>query len=147
MLIHEPMALEFDLISEMIGNINGNTNPPEEILTGIYERPDFGSSAFMPGYKGYIADNEKRLRINSYGVCDNVLQILDLCPEIETDKSREFIITVTPGLKKNQHHEGGWRWHKWGPYIGTKTPQCEYLYDEPDIDGAFVYHIYEKEVK
>ena len=33
----------------------------------------------------------------------------------------------------------GWRWHKWGPYIGTQDPQCEYLADEPEIKEVFVY--------
>lgn len=42
-----------------------------------------------------------------------------------------------------QYPEGGWRWHKWGPYIGVQNPQCEYLYDEKNIDVVYTYHIYE----
>jgi hypothetical protein len=47
-------------------------------------------------------------------------------------------------IKANQSHEGGWRWHKWGEYIGKYEPQYEYLYDEPEIEKVYVYHIYEK---
>ena len=36
-----------------------------------------------------------------------------------------------------------WRWHKWGPYIGTKEPKCEYLYDEPEIDKVVIFELYE----
>ena len=43
--------------------------------------------------------------------------------------------------------EGGWRWHKWGPYIGKHDIQCEYLADEDlsDIDQKYVvvFHIFE----
>jgi hypothetical protein len=38
---------------------------------------------------------------------------------------------------------GGWRWHKWGPYIGTQEPKCEYIHDEPEIEEVFTYHVYE----
>ena len=43
--------------------------------------------------------------------------------------------------------EGGWRWHKWGPYIGKHDVQHEYLADEDlsDIGQEFVYifHLYQ----
>jgi len=41
--------------------------------------------------------------------------------------------------------DGGWRWHKWGEYIGTQNPQMEYIHDEPEIEKVYVYHIYELE--
>lgn len=76
---------------------------------------------------------------SDYGVCDNYEQILKLVPELESDPDSNYIITITEVTKGNN---GGWRWHKWGPYIGDHEPQAEYLDDEPNIDKVFCYHIY-----
>jgi hypothetical protein len=144
MLIDEPMAMELDFIANMIGGLNGNEMSPKRLEAGIYERPDFGGSHFLPGYSQFIYEIDNMLSIGEYGVCDNYQQILDQCPELKLDNSRKFVVTITPVLRKNQSPTGGWRWHKWGSYIGDKKPQCEYLYDEPEIDSVYVYHIYEK---
>ena len=82
--------------------------------------------------------------IGCYGVCDHYQQILDKCPLLVESKERKFVITITSVKRANEPSGGGWRWHKWGEYIGSKNPQCEYLYDEKDIEEVFVYHIYEK---
>ncbi|KYC77058.1 hypothetical protein B4092_4795 [Bacillus licheniformis] len=48
---------------------------------------------------------------------------------------------MTKVRKKNQPRKYGWRWHKWGEYIGNHTPDHEYLYDEKEIEEIFVYQI------
>lgn len=78
-----------------------------------------------------------------YGVCDNWEQIIERCPMIRDDPDRHFVVSVTCMRKADQSPSGGWRWHKWGDYIGTQSPQCEYLYDEPVIEQAYVYHVYQ----
>lgn len=35
----------------------------------------------------------------------------------------------------------GWRWSKWGEYIGSQNPTQEYLAMEPDIEEVLVYRI------
>lgn len=77
-----------------------------------------------------------------YGVCDDYTQILAKWPELDLDP-RHFIISLSVMVKADQPAEGGWRWHKWGEYIGTKDPQCEYLYNEPEIDQVTLFHILE----
>lgn len=79
-----------------------------------------------------------------YGVCDNWEQIVDLWPEILTSE-REFIISVTliEQDPDNRGGGGGWRWHKWGKYIGNFDHQCEYLDDEVGIDHVWTFHIIE----
>jgi hypothetical protein len=140
MLIDEPRVLVRDPILEMIGSANGNRQS-SRLQQGIYQITHFGSSHFLrDGYEEYPED----LPVNCYGVCDTVEQLLAACPELEGDPERQFVVTLTPVLKANQPDEGGWRWHKWGPYIGTHTPTTEYLCDEPDIDGVLIYSIYEK---
>lgn len=76
-----------------------------------------------------------------YGVCDDFDQPvrkwkLDTCKE-------PVFITFTEIRRDEQPESGGWRWHKWGPYIGEqKTNGCEYLYDEPHIERVYVFHVY-----
>lgn len=78
---------------------------------------------------------------DSYGVCDNEQQILDKWSHLEAGQQRHFI-TMTPIYKKHQSEWGGWRWHKWGEYIGNHEIEYEYLYDEKDIEVVYVFHIY-----
>jgi hypothetical protein len=51
------------------------------------------------------------------------------------------VVTIVKGTE-----ESGWRWHKWGEYIGLGKPTREYLNDEPEFaDGIYTYHIFEVE--
>jgi len=79
---------------------------------------------------------------SNYGVCDNYQQVIDYYPELQNE-NRKFALSVCKILKNNQPKRDGWRWHKWGEYIGTQEPQREYIYDEPIINEVYVYHIYE----
>lgn len=84
----------------------------------------------------------------NYGVCDNASQALDyydsLCKEYEDlMRDRLFLILLTPIIKDEQPEHGGWRWHKWGPYIGKFEPKHEYLYDEEGIDYIYCFKILE----
>ncbi|MDE1407026.1 hypothetical protein [Bacillus licheniformis] len=76
----------------------------------------------------------------TFGVCDHFQQVLDLHPVITHSPDR-YVIGVTKVRKKNQPRKYGWRWHKWGEYIGNHTPDHEYLYDEKEIEEIFVYQI------
>lgn len=80
---------------------------------------------YLENYKKGIGNN---LSINEYGVCDHYTQILEQCPELN-DTGRTFLITLTYPVKRKNQPSSGVRWHKWGPYIGSKNPQYEYLYD------------------
>lgn len=120
-----------DPILSMIAQVNGRPAGAENVQEGVYEIGHFG---FPPGYDDdYIS-----------GVADNIQQIIDHHPEVN-EPDREFVITMTPIIAREQPAEGGWRWHKWGEYIGTQDPQCEYLRDEPVIEKVYVYHIYERD--
>jgi len=86
--------------------------------------------------------------LSQYGVCDNVQQVLDRFGERLENDGHEYFIWFCPVFqdKENAWKGGGWRWHKWGEYIGTLEPQCEYLDDEDfgdDWQGyVLCYHIY-----
>jgi hypothetical protein len=139
MLVSHPAILKTDLILKLVAEVNGRTRPSQELVTGIYEIPHFGSSDWPQGVKrdehNFI--NAKR------GVCDSWEQVVEhhrLGEDI-----RKFVVTLTPIDRATEPPSGGWRWHKWGPYIGTQKPQCEYLYDEPLITRVYVYAVYEVE--
>ena len=75
---------------------------------------------------------EELERISDYGVADNVEQIKTYFNTYINNLTEKYIISITPVFqhKENKEECGGWRWHKWGEYIGTLNPQCEYLDDE-----------------
>ena len=78
---------------------------------------------------------------SSYGVCDHPRQVLEKYPSLATCPGK-FAITCVRLRKEWEEPGGGWRWHKWGEYIGTQDPQCEYLAHEPVIEEVWTFHIY-----
>lgn len=145
MLVSEPDILDFsDPIMKMVAIVNGNDPEVRTLRTGVYQIGSFGSSGVLRNYEHYpkFDKPEEEDWRNAYGVCDNLEQLLKHFPELEAP-GREFVVTLTEVRRENQSPDGGWRWHKWGPYIGTHEPKHEYLYDE-SIDAVLVYHIYER---
>lgn len=83
-----------------------------------------------------------------YGVCDNASQVLDYYDSLhEQNKdymsNRNFVILLHPFFREDQPESGGWRWHKWGEYIGKFDSKCEYLYDEDGIGFVYAFSILE----
>jgi len=78
----------------------------------------------------------------TYGVADNIEQIKEYYKEEVADENKKYAIALTPVWqdKSNKGKGGGWRWHKWGDYIGTLDSKCEYLDDE-DFGDDFKYVI------
>lgn len=125
-------------IAILLAKANGNSTDVIKRKLGVYEIGHFNFDQMINTINKWPDLGE----FNCYGVCDNYQQILNQCKELENPQ-RKFVISITAIEKKKQSEMGGWRWHKWGPYIGKQNPTCEYLYDEPIIEKIFVYHIYE----
>ena len=53
-----------------------------------------------------------------------------------------YLIRFYPVFNHHDGKTGGWRWHKWGPYLGKHTPKCEYLDEEKNIDYVLLWHLY-----
>jgi hypothetical protein len=102
------------------------------------EREEMGEDAYMAKLREFY----RRDHPADYGVCDNWEQIPARWPEIVTSP-RHFVISVTEMRRKDQEPAGGWRWHKWGEYIGDHEIKHEYLYDENHIESVFTFHIME----
>jgi hypothetical protein len=105
-------------------NLNNFVDPRQQIVNEYPNLP--------------CAEDEWR---SPYGVADNIQQVLDKYKDVIEDPDRYYLIFFTEMRKEDQEAEGGWRWHKWGEYIGVQKPQCEYLYDEPVITSVYVFHI------
>jgi hypothetical protein len=112
-----------------------------EMHKGIYMIGHFNGSHVFP--KDVFDEYPSGLTCGSYGVCDSVENLLEYAPDLITSE-REFVVTMTRVSREDQPEYGGWRWHKWGEYIGKFDSQCEYLYDEEGIDEVFCYHVFEK---
>lgn len=142
-----------------------SSHPENHIETGVYRCGcdfNFGFDEFIEtqnmSYEDHYESMVTEWRVSvtnrkfpvdmleQYGVADNIEQIKAYYKDW-IEKS-DWVITVTPVYqnKQNAGIGGGWRWHKWGEYIGNLDPQCEYLDDEDfgeDFQGyVLCYHIY-----
>jgi hypothetical protein len=135
--------------------------PVEKFEPGVYTGPvnfdmhlgpewegwelQLGPPALRPDGEPIVLNGTTFCEWGSYGVCDSPEQLLahPLGKWVQAS-DRKFCIALAHISKADQSPEGGWRWHKWGEYIGEGTPTTEYLYDEEQFeDGVWVYHIYE----
>lgn len=135
-------AKVIDPIAQLIAEVNGNSSDTIELEAGVYQIGHFNFENELPVNLSFD-EKYPDLSCGSYGVCDHYGQIFAKIPELLNSQERAFIVSVTEIVAKDQSPEGGWRWHKWGGYIGNHEPQCEYIYDEPEIEKVYVYHIYE----
>lgn len=137
---------KYDLAVMGMLSLMGQGGQPKEIEQGIFESPSFSMGNFIANNKEnyFDFDSPEHEYLGAYGVCDNINQVKEKYENWFSRPDLKFCVSFTSVKKAEQESEGGWRWHKWGEYIGTKNPQHEYLYDEgEDINEVFVYHIYQ----
>ncbi|AFU87394.1 hypothetical protein CcrMagneto_gp224 [Caulobacter virus Magneto] len=80
--------------------------------------------------------------VESYGVCDSSEQLLACIPDLIDDPDTPYFISMVEVRREHQPASGGWRYHKWGPYIGEHQNRSEYLYDDTHIEAVYTFHIY-----
>lgn len=147
----------------MLKNLDYNSTIPSRLfamlaaLDGINLHDNTYFEHYQVGvyrHDGYICNadkfitekcNNKIINWGPFGVCDNYKQILQHHKDLLNNTNKNYVIILSTIERKNQDPTGGWRWHKWGPYIGTQNPKHEYLYDDTHIDKVYVYTIYEIE--
>jgi hypothetical protein len=76
-----------------------------------------------------------------FGVADSPEQVVSAYDLANLPE--KVFVSLVKITKADQPAEGGWRWHKWGPYIGVQKPRCEYIHDEPEITEVYTFHICE----
>lgn len=80
-------------------------------------------------------------RFASYGVVDSPGQFIEKFTDILEASPIKLVVGMTNVFKADEPSSGGWRWHKWGPYLGENDPQHEYIYWEEKIDQACCFTI------
>jgi len=111
----------------------------------VYLIKHFSFGRFLPESKNRQNRREPILfeYVDNYGVCDSIDQFMSEFGELLERSPHKLVISFTHIRKDAQPAKDGWRWHKWGPYVGNGTPSTEYLCDEPGFpDGVYTYHIY-----
>lgn len=78
----------------------------------------------------------KEIEIPSYGVCDSPQQFYKRFSSHFQKNPEYFWMTCVQ--RKDQPEWGGWRWHKWGEYVGEHEIEHEYIYDS-DIDEQYLF--------
>lgn len=131
-----------NFIGSMIAAMNGNSSNVVRLGTGLYQVGHFSLDNCI----------DRELIVNRFptfnyepgsGVCDDPDQFMELYGSILGCEDRWYVVGFTPVYRDSQPPEGGWRWSKWGPYIGRYEPQAEYLYNEPEIERVYCFHITE----
>lgn len=132
------------LIHKLVAGDRGTT--PTRHGLGLYQIGHWNFDSLLTGkWERYTNLEDLYEGGTAYGVCDSPEQFMrKLGWKLADDRRRSFVISFVQLKKANESPGGGWRWHKWGPYIGEQDPQCEYLYDEPVIEEVWTYHVYEK---
>lgn len=121
---------------------------PARLEQGVYFAPNgidnwLGNELWGNGKWEHYPENLPD-PLYAYGVCDSATQFRQRWLPLLAASERKFLVTLGHIHKVDQPAQGGWRWHKWGAYIGEKQPQYEYLYDEgPEITRVCLFYIYE----
>lgn len=95
-------------------------------MFGHLKREDIAGIGTHPA-NHFVADSPKQFM-------DRFGSVLDALPQ-------NLAVFCTIIQKAEEPESGGWRWHKWGEYVGDFTPTTEYLYDEPIIQQVTIIHI------
>lgn len=150
-IILEEDSKNLDITGIYMSDLNGHYDIEE--LTNFNEVDEF---ELIDKYKFFpmsgISDNASQVKnylnkiINIYlnGTSKDVyfFEGQGLFNLIKNEPNYKFILLLTPII--NNHDTslwGGWRWHKWGEYIGKHNPQYEYLDHETGIDYVLVWKL------
>lgn len=150
-IILEEDSKDLDITGIYMSDLNGHYDI--EGLTNFNEVDEF---ELIDKYKFFpmsgVSDNASQVKnylnkiINIYlnGTSKDVyfFEGQGLFNLIKNEPNYQFILLLTPII--NNHDTslwGGWRWHKWGEYIGKHNPQYEYLDHEIGIDYVLVWKL------
>ena len=154
--------------SENYSNLILEEDDPDLDTTGIYMEA-LNARHHIERLTDYTTVNpmgDKYLyTANLYGVADNATQVIRhlensvktylfgndlqddfflgraLVKMIELYPEYKLVLLMTPHVNTKDCRWGGWRWHKWGEYIGVHEPQHEYLSYEKGIDYVLSYDL------
>lgn len=78
-----------------------------------------------------------------YGLCDHWSQLLVKFPQLVSSVI-PYLVRVHEVRRQDQPESGGFRFHKWGSYIGAFLDEThyEYLYDS-GLESVYTYEVYQ----
>lgn len=150
-IILEEDSKDLDITGIYMSDLNGHYDI--ESLTNFNEVDEF---ELIDKYKFFpmsgVSDNASQVKnylnkiINIYlkGTSEDeyFFEGQGLFNLIKNEPNYQFILLLTPIINSHDKSSwGGWRWHKWGEYIGKHTPQYEYLDHENGIDYVLVWKL------
>lgn len=119
---------------------------PERIRAGIYSGVAFNFELLLNTGSAHDWDpfpsNLPGDLEASYGVVDSMTQFLERFGDALEADVQGYCLGFTRVSKGEQPASGGWRWHKWGPYLGMQEPQHEYLHDEEYITEVYCFQLF-----
>lgn len=119
---------------------NGRPIIPKRISRGLYLSSHWSINQLGVGLKDPFDDNLHDKVKTTHLVCDEPQQAVDF---LKLDEIDVPVFAAFVEVRRNeQPANGGWRWHKWGEYIGKHKPEHEYLYDEAGIDRVYTCSVY-----
>lgn len=142
---------EFNMNSQIVRilSVMGQVSKPVKLKEGVFISKTFSLNNLVvdsvkvepfpefpyESFDDYIA---------TYGVCDTFEQVYEHFKDVLwNNKERKFFLSFCPVYKKDQPPADGWRWHKWGKYIGTHEIEYEYLVDEVGIKMVYCFQLHE----
>lgn len=127
--------------------IGGGQAMPDQVEPGILVATHWNVGDLLGSTwdKYWFSDDETLPP--SYGVCDSIDQFkAKYLDRLKGDDQHQYAVSFVVVRKVDQDPRGGWRWHKWGEYIGEREPQHEYLYDEDGIDEVYTFAVHRRAV-
>ena len=87
----------------------------------------------------YAYQHNDETNIDKYFEGEDLVQFIDAMEKENRDYG--FVLLLTPIVNEHNGEWGGWRWHKWGKYIGHHKIKHEYLNDEEGVDFVFTWEL------
>ena len=124
----------------MLVDLPATVATAKRVYRGIY----LAHLNFHLDLRGLVADQWPDFPVTStfcgYGVVDHWTQLplQDLMKD-----PRPLMVYLTRVRADEQPPNGGWRWHKWGPYLGVHEVSQEYLFDTPGVSEVWCFQAME----
>lgn len=150
-IILEEDSKDLDITGIYMSDLNGHYDI--EDLTNFNEVDEF---ELIDKYKFFpmngVSDNASQVKnylnkiiniyLNGTSKDEYFFEGQGLFNLIKNEPNYQFILLLTPIINNHDKSSwGGWRWHKWGEYIGKHNPQYEYLDHEDGIDYVLVWKL------
>lgn len=150
MLVDVTLHPSDPVLTRIARAVAGDNAPPRRLARGFYLTGHFSFEhecrEKLDAFDFNTLDPSAILEdigLHEYGVCDTPEQFMERFGAALDALPGRWVVSFTVVKKADEPSDGGWRWRKWGPYIGDKRPGHEYLHDEgPEITQATCFRVY-----